>query len=183
MAANPMKVWDGTAWVTVSPQISTTPISLQGTAPISANTGDIWIDSSVDIPSALSPTFTGTVTLMQTQEILNVGTISSNLFTADNSLGNVFYIPTAPAANFTINVTNPLVVENRVTSLSFFVVQGATGYIPNALQISGVAQTIKWASGIAPTPTSAAGKIDVFNFTLIRTSSAWQVLGDVSKNY
>jgi hypothetical protein len=141
-----------------------------------------------------SPTFTGTATfssltstglttLAETVEILTSGTISANVFTANASNGNVFYITAAPSANFTVNVTTVPTTNDRVFSFTFFVLQGATGYIPNALQVDGSSQTIRWSSGVAPTATSGAGKIDVFNFTLIRLSSAWTVLGDVSKNY
>lgn len=141
-----------------------------------------------------SPTFTGTATfasltstgittLAETTEILTTGTISTNVFTANANLGNVFYVTTAASANFTINITNVPTTDNRVFSFTFFLIQGATGYIPNALQIDGSSQTIKWSGGSAPTATSGAGKVDVFNFTLIRRSAAWEILADVSKNY
>ena len=141
-----------------------------------------------------SPTFTGTLsaadvtlsgilTVAETTEILSTGTISSNIFTANFNNGATFYITTAPSANFTINVTNLPTTDNRVTVLSFFVLQGATGYIPNALQIGGSAQTIKWSNGTTPTATNGAGKVDVFTFTFIRRSSTWEVLGTSDTNY
>ena len=104
-------------------------------------------------------------------------TISSNLITFDSSTGNVAYIPTAAAANFTVNVTNASETDGNAITVVIFLVQGATGYIPSVLQIAAVGQTIKWQGGTAPTPTSDAGKIDVFSFTLIRRSAAWTVLG------
>lgn len=141
-----------------------------------------------------SPTFTGTAsasnltvsglfTLSEVSEVLNSGTISSNVFTANIESGNVFYITTAPSANFTINLTNVPTTNDRIFSFAFFVVQGSTGYIPSALQIDGSSQTIKWSGGSAPTPTSSAGKIDVFGFSIIRRSSTWEVLASVDKNY
>ena len=187
-------------------------ISYSSASPVNSVIGQLWYDtnsSTIKIwtgstwttyASFFSPTFTGTVTaptiisdteftstglttLGEITEILNTGTISSNIFTANVANGNIFYITTAPSANFTINLTNLPTTDNRVFSFSFFVIQGATGYIPNALQIGGASQTIKWSGGSAPTPTSGAGKVDVFNFTLIRRSSTWEALGDVSKNY
>jgi hypothetical protein len=140
-------------------------------------------NASATYATSASPTFTGVVTLPSTKEKTILGTISANVFTADFSNGNVFYITTAPSANFTINIINLPTENDNVFSFSFFVLQGATGYIPNALQIQGSSQTIKWAGGNAPSPTSGAGKVDVFNFTLIRRSSAWEALGDISKNY
>jgi hypothetical protein len=59
--------------------------------------------------------------------------------------------------------------------------QGATPYISNIVQIDGVAQTIKWLG--AYTPSGAANKIDIISFSLIRTGSAWTVLGQASINY
>ena len=63
------------------------------------------------------------------------------------------------------------------------ITQGATGRIPSAVQIDGAAQTLRWLGGTAPTPTSSAGKIDIFNFTLIRSGSSWIVLGNSSLNF
>lgn len=153
--------------------------------------GVTWDRVSVN---SASPTFTGTVsaenislsgllTVAESTEILTTGTISSNVFTANFSSSSVFYVTTAPAANFTVNVTNLPTTNNRVTVVSLFVIQGATGFIPNALQIGGAAQTIKWSGGVAPTATSGAGKVDVFTFTFIRRGSAWEALGTSDRNY
>ena len=184
----------------------------QSTAPSSPVTGQVWIDSDdrilytwngsswVSSPNLssyaplASPTFTGTtttadsvvsglLTVSETTEVLNTGTISTNVFAANFATGGVFYITTAPAANFTINVTNLPTTDNRVTVVSFFVIQGATGYIPNALQIGGSAQTIKWSGGTAPTATNGAGKVDNFTFTFIRRGAAWEALGTSNRNF
>jgi hypothetical protein len=59
--------------------------------------------------------------------------------------------------------------------------QGATAYIPTSVQISGSAQTIKWAGGTA---SGSANKVDIVGFTFIRTSSSWaQVLGQINTFY
>jgi hypothetical protein len=69
-------------------------------------------------------------------------------------------------------------------TINVFTTQGATGYIPTTFQIGGASQTIRWAGGTAPTPTSSAGKIDVFTFTMQRTSgAAWIVYGSSSLNF
>lgn len=110
-------------------------------------------------------------------------TITSAVLTFNLTNGNVGYLPTAASANYTINVTNPSTTDGRSTTITLFAVQGATGYIPSAVQVSGVAQTIKWPGGTAPTPTSTAAKIDVFSFTLVRRSAAWTVLGTSLLNF
>jgi hypothetical protein len=69
-------------------------------------------------------------------------------------------------------------------TINVFVTQAATGYIPTTFQIAGVGQTIRWAGGTAPTATSSAGKIDVFSFSMFRTSGgAWIVYAAPSLNY
>jgi hypothetical protein len=41
-----------------------------------------------------------------------------------------------------------------------------------------VGQPINWSTGI--TPTGTANKQDVFGFSLIRSGSAWKILGQMS---
>jgi hypothetical protein len=73
---------------------------------------------------------------------------------------------------------------SKIMTINVFVTQGATGRVPSTFQIDGTGQTIKWAGGSAPTPTSSAGKIDIFSFTMQRTSGgAWLVYGAASLNF
>ena len=109
--------------------------------------------------------------------------LASNVLTMDLTNGSIGYIATAPTAAMTFNFTNPVTTDGRSTTVTVFVTQGATGYIPTTLQIAGSAQTIKWAGGSAPGATSGAGKIDAFSFTFIRRSSAWTVLGTSMSNF
>lgn len=130
--------------------------------------GNVWIDGPLRVEAI--------------REKITDGSIVSNNMTCDHLTAGVFYV-TSPSANFTANVTN-LPTDNGFTAtVSIFVQQGATGYYPSALQIAGTSQTIKWAGGTAPTPTSSSGKIDLFAFTMIRRSSAWTVLGSANLNY
>lgn len=126
---------------------------------------------------------TGRLDLQDVRETVNDGTITANVLTVDYPVGTISYIPTAPSANFTVNITNAPTDDGKAITIVIMVIQGATGYIPNALQIAGSAQTIKWLAGSAPTPTSSVGKLDIFNFTLIRRSSAWTVLGNAALNF
>lgn len=104
-------------------------------------------------------------------------TITSGTAVIDLNSSNVGFIGSAPAANFTLNVTNAPTTNGRAVTVSILVTQGATGRIPSALQIAGVAQTIRWQGGSAPTATSTTNDIDIFSFTLLRRSSAWTVFG------
>ena len=105
------------------------------------------------------------------------GSVSVNFATANN-----FYI-SSPSANFGVILTNLPTTEDRSTGISLAVVQGATGYFPNSISVNGANQTIRWATGTNPVPTSSAGKIDFYNFTFIRKSSAWIVLGSSNLNF
>ena len=109
--------------------------------------------------------------------------VSASVVTADYSTGDIFYVGTAPASNFTVNLTNSPTDNGKAITVVIFVTQGATGYIPNAVQVASSAQTIKWANGTAPTPTSSSGKIDIFSFTFVRRSSAWTVFGSSNLGY
>jgi hypothetical protein len=82
-----------------------------------------------------------------------------------------------------VALTNVPTDNNKIMTINVFVTQGSTGYIPSALSIAGSAQTIKWSGGAAPTPTSSAGRIDAYSFTLVRISSAWTVLGSPNLNW
>lgn len=173
VANNLLKIWSGSAWISYAPINNPTFTGTVSAATITAS-GTV---------TATNFTSTGLTTIAESTEVLATGTISANVFTADFSSSALFYITTAPSANFTINVTNLPTTDNRVTVLSFFVLQGATGYIPNAIQIGGAAQTLKWSGGSTPSPTNSAGKVDVFTFTFIRRSSAWEVMGTSDTNY
>ncbi len=129
-------------------------------------------------------TFTGAVQLEEVAEKVTDITLASNVATLDWTSGNVYYIATAPTAAMTFNVTNVPTTVSKIMTINVFVTQGSTGYIPSTFQIGGSGQTIKWAGGTAPTPTSSAGKIDIFSFTMQRTSGgAWLVYGASSLNF
>ncbi len=125
----------------------------------------------------------GTVDIQEMRETLVPVTITSNNAACDWSAGNIYWIGTAPSANFTAVLTNVPTDNDKVMTINLFVTQGSTGYIPNALSINGSAATIKWPTAVAPTPTSVAGRIDAFTFTLVRISSAWTVLGSANLNW
>ena len=123
----------------------------------------------------------GTMSFQQTTEKVNTSSISANVMTCNYTTGAIYYQSTNPSANFTVNFTNIPTTNERAITFTIFVTQGATAYLPNAVQIDGSAQTIKWAQGTTPTPT--ANKIDIFSFTLIRLSSSWTVFGNANTNF
>jgi hypothetical protein len=147
-------------------------ISVAGT---SALTGDVTITGNA--------TISGRLVVNELSEGTAAGTISTNVLTVAYTDTLVSYV-SSPSANFTVNLTGVPTTNDRITTYTVLVTQGATGYIPSAFQIDGSAQTIKWAGGTAPTPTSSSGKIDIFSFSLLRNSSGtWIVFGAGNLNY
>jgi hypothetical protein len=124
-----------------------------------------------------SPTFTGTVTLQQTTEIIDTKTGATGTVVHDFSTGSIWLHSTI-AANFTANFTNVPTTNNRSITVALILDQGAAAFIPNAIQIDGVAQTIQWSGGVTPAGTNTY--TDIVNFTLIRSASVWTVLGSLS---
>jgi hypothetical protein len=126
----------------------------------------------------------GTVDIQEMREQIVDVTLASNVGTLDWTAGNIYYIATAPTANMTFNATNVPTTSAKAMTINVVVTQGSTGYIPTTFQIAGSNQTIRWAAGVTPTATSGAGKLDIFTFTLLRTSGgSWIVLGSYNLNF
>jgi hypothetical protein len=151
---------------------------------LTANGG---ISSSGTLTFTGGASFSGTTDVQELREqVVDVALTGSPLSTASLnwSAGNIFYLTNTPGAAMTFNVTNVPTEVSKIMTINVFVTQGSTGYIPTTFQIAGSSQTIRWAGGSAPTPTSSANKIDVFSFTLQRTSAgAWIVYGAATLNF
>jgi len=131
----------------------------------SSYTNRLSIDSTgiVSIPGILD--------IAEVRETVVSNSFSTNVMTANYDNGAIHYATVAPTANFTISFTDVPTTTSKSITMSFLITQGATGYIPTTVNLNGVSQTIRWVGGTAPTPTSSAGKIDIFNFTLILAAS------------
>ena len=130
-----------------------------------------------------TPVFTGGVRVQEMIEDIVDVTHTSNSMTLDYSSGNIFFLANTLSGNATVNITNSPTDNGRTFTVNLLITQGSTGYIPTTLNINGSSATIKWPENTAPTPTSSSGKIDVFNFTIIRRSSAYVVLANAGLNY
>ena len=122
-------------------------------------------------------------TLYNTSFLSNLEVISASvsatasLVVYDYSLSSIFYHATA-STNFTANFTNLPTTNNRVLSATIVISQGATAYIPNIVQITGVTQSIKWAGG---TQSGTANSLDLISFNFIRTGNVWtSVIGQIA---
>jgi hypothetical protein len=95
----------------------------------------------------------------------------------DCSGGHIFY-HASPDANWTVNLTNFTLTTNYATTITIIIDQGGTGYYPNALQISGSAQTINWQGNATPTPST--NRLDVVSFSILAVSGGYIVFGQLT---
>jgi hypothetical protein len=130
-----------------------------------------------------TPAFTGGVRIQELVEDVVDVSQAANAVTLDYTLGNVFFVSNSFTGNFTTNITNAPIVDGRAFTVNTFVTQTASGVIPTTLNVNGTGTTIRWVAGITPTPTSTSGKIDIFNFTIIRRSSSYVALGVANVNF
>ena len=94
----------------------------------------------------------------------------------DCNNGHTFYL-TNPAGDVTANFTNLYLNAEYATNLTVILNQGATGRTVTAIQIEGVAQTINWQGGSAP--TGNANGLDAFSFTILNDGGTYVVLGQM----
>lgn len=120
---------------------------------------------------------TGLLTTQKTDEVINTKTNATGVVTHDFTSGSIWYHSNI-SANFTPNFTNVPTTDNRSIVNTLVLSQGATPYIPTALQINGVAQTIKWLGSTVP--TAEAQTVNIVSFVMIRTNNTWTVLGSLS---
>jgi len=145
-------------------------------------TGTVGITGGLTASGGVS--LSGTVDVQELREQVNEVTLTSNSGTLDWTSGNIFYIPTAPTGAMTLNLTNVPTDSNKMMTVNVFTTQGSTGYGVGTLQINGTNQTVRWLEGAAPAGTSGAGKIDIFTFTLHRTSAgSWIVYAAATLNF
>jgi hypothetical protein len=119
----------------------------------------------------------GKTTLSTVIEKISAVASSTGTVSFDMTNQGIFYVNN-PAGDITANFTNVPTANNRIITPTVILSQSATPRMVSAVQIDTVAQTINWANGT--TPAGTANKQDVFGFSLIRSGSAWKVLGQLS---
>lgn len=160
----------------IQPTVANTDLVLRG-----QGSGVVDVDeitgTTATISSISATTFsvTGLATLNELTEVTSTLSGATGTVTHDFVNGGIFY-HTSMAANFTANFTNVPTSDNRGIAMVLILVQGGTGYYPNAVQINGGVETIKWANNTTPTP--GTNVVDVATFTLFRISGSWTVLGN-----
>lgn len=136
---------------------------------IDAN-GNATIPGSLTVAGSML--FTGSTTIQLTSEIYSTKSGSTGIVVHDLTTGGTFY-HVNPVSNFTINFTNVPATDMRITVASVIISQGSSAYVPTAVQIEGVAQTVKWLYGVAA--SGNASKTDMISYNLQRVGSSWVV--------
>jgi hypothetical protein len=95
-----------------------------------------------------------------------------------DAVSTSMWVHSSISANFTANFTNLTLAAGTATNITLVLNQGATAYICNAIQIGGVAQTIKW-QGSSSAPTGNSNKTDVMSFSIFNVSGTYTVLGQL----
>lgn len=132
--------------------------------------------TSLTSTSGSGTLFGDLVTFTQSSDKITSITSATGTVVHDFSTGAVFYHSNI-SSDFTANFTNVPTTDDRSIGIILILDQGATPYLPTAIQIGGVSQVIRWSGGVVPTGTSTF--IDIVNFNLFRIGSAWTVIGNL----
>ena len=159
-----------------------------GSGTLYGNTNIIFALATIrdkDVPSNLVTkayidstglTVNGTTTVKGINEAFTIRTGTTGVVAHDYSAGTIFS-HSSIAADFTVNLTNLTLPTLNTTNITLVLTQGATAYIPSALQIAGAAQSIKWQGGSAP--TGNANKTDLVSFSILNNAGNYTVLGQL----
>jgi len=144
------------------------------------NHQDMGNSATVSAPGNITGNITSNILKIEdgVHEKFQTKSDATGTVTHDCALGHIIY-HTSPDDYFTVNLTNLNLASGYATSITVVMVQGATGYGPNALQIGGVAQTINWQGGSLPAAPTANG-VDVMTFSILNNSGTYTVLGQVT---
>lgn len=122
----------------------------------------------------------GTSTFTRTTEVLNSKTGATGVVVHNVIDGNTWY-HSSIASDFTANFTNVPTTDNRTLVCTLILNQGATAYVPSAVQIDGVAQTVNW-TGSSGVPTGDANDVNIATFIMVRQAATWTILGSIVNN-
>ena len=151
-----------------------------------ASSGDKWTTNKpLDVTGAVTATGAAINGTLKTNEIIEKATLdttTSGTLTVDTTVQSVVFLITDQTANRTINFSNVSANLAVGESISFAIMcrQGGTAYYLNAYQVDGSTATPKWQGGSAPTGGNTQS-VDIYTFTLIRTSSAIEVFASVNE--
>jgi hypothetical protein len=112
------------------------------------------------------------------------GTVSFDVLAA-----SIWFYTSNATANHTLNIRgdgsstlNSILPVGDSITVVWMNTNGATPFYPNVIQIDGVAPTVRWQGGTAPSAGNASS-IDVYTFTIIKTAATptYTVLGSQTR--
>jgi hypothetical protein len=149
-----------------------------------SNTWNFYANSKIKFPDDTTQTtaFTAnpTVNLLNVKQVIettNALSSATGTVTHNCAQGHIF-IHSSISANFTANFTNITLNPNNATAFTLVLNQGATAYVPTAVQIANNAQTVNWQSGTQP--AGNANKKDVVTFSVVNNNGTWITLGQLT---
>jgi hypothetical protein len=123
-------------------------------------------------------TVQGILTVDSSLETVSFPAITANAVDLNFEIGNVFELDST-STNITANYINVPITDGLAIETKLVITQGATAYIPSAVTINTVAQTILWQGGTPPTGNS--NKLDIVSFTFINNGTTTpRVIGNLS---
>lgn len=159
-----------------SSQIVVTPLMRFSSDVVIEN--DLTVDNNIQVPIIAATSITATVSkLGKILENTNNLSGATGVVAHDCSSSQIFR-HTSIANNFTADFTNFELANDQATSLTLILVQGGTAYIPNAVRINGISQTILW-QGSSP-PLGNTNKTDIVSFSVINTAGSYAVFGQLT---
>jgi len=145
-------------------------------------TGSVFGDDSTKLVDAVESKIVGPVDTVS----ISTGKVKETFEGKSSATGTVvhncsstqIFFHTSIAANFTANLTNLDLESSKVTAVKLILNQGGTAYIPTAVQIGGVSQTIQW-QGSTP-PSGNNNKTDIVVFTIVNDGGVYYVYGQLT---
>ena len=101
---------------------------------------------------------------------------ATGTITHDCVTSSIFY-HTSPSANWTANFTNLNLSASYATSVTMVISQSGTAYLPTAVQIEAVGQTLNWQGNT--TPSGTANRNNVATFSILNNGGTYIVLGQL----
>lgn len=96
----------------------------------------------------------------------------------NNYNANIFYHFNL-SSNWTANLINLPLDNDRQYNFRFYIEQSVTPYIPITVQINSLTQSIEWQAGSAPSGTPNA--TDIIEFNILRYNNNWTVQAEFKK--
>lgn len=185
---------DGTNYIVTSGggvPVAASTLSANSTVTLSPTNASVIVSPTGSGTVTISPATTGSIsnvtgsftgfsnsglsTFQQIQEVMVSTASPGTIPTLNYATGDLFYL-TGLTGNFVPNFSNVPTTGARSTTITLFLIQGGTAYIPTSIQINGTGYPITWPGGV--TPTGRANKVDIATLILLNPAGSFtNVLG------